>query len=208
MEGLSAFDGIALVILLGSGLMALVRGFVREALSITAFVAAALASLWARPVFIGLGLEFIPNALFANIAVLGVVFMLVFLAVSFVTGSLAKGVKEGEDVGFLDRALGFVFGLLRGLVFLGLLLIVFASATPGAQAPDWMRDARVYPLVNASARALQSLAPEDSRIAQTPRISPDGSARSDDDDDDAAYDRRERERLNDLLNQVGEDDDE
>ena len=111
MDGLSAFDGIALVILLGSGLMALVRGFVREALSVTAFVAAALASLWARPVFIGLGREFIPNDLIANIAVLGVVFVLVFLAVSFVTGSLTKRTKEGEDVGVVDRALGFVFGL-------------------------------------------------------------------------------------------------
>lgn len=207
MEGLSAFDGIALVILLGSGLMALVRGFVREALSITAFVAAALAALWARPVFIGLGLEFIPNALIANIVVLGIVFLMVFLAVSFVTGSLAKTTKEGEDVGVVDRALGFVFGLLRGLVFLGLLLIVFASATPGSQAPEWMRDARVYPLVNASARALQSLAPEDSRIARTPAISPDEALERDPDEDDAAYDRRERQRLDDLINRAGEDDD-
>tara|TARA_R110002072_G_scaffold28369_6_gene91238 strand:- start:423 stop:1049 length:627 start_codon:yes stop_codon:yes gene_type:complete len=208
MDGLSAFDGIALVILVGSGLMALVRGFVREALSVTAFVAAALASLWARPVFIGLGREFIPNDLIANIAVLGVVFVLVFLAVSFVTGSLTKRTKEGEDVGVVDRALGFVFGLLRGLVFLGLLLIVFASANPGAQAPDWMRDARIYPLVNASARALQSLAPEDSRIARTPPISADDTAEPDRNEDGTAYDRRERDRLNDLINRAGEDDDE
>ncbi len=43
MDGaLSAFDGIGLAILLISGLLALVRGFVREALSVTAFVAASL----------------------------------------------------------------------------------------------------------------------------------------------------------------------
>lgn len=207
MDGLTPFDGIALLILIGSGLMALVRGFVREALSITAFVAAALASLWARPVFIGLGREFIPNDLFANIAVLGTVFVLVFLAVSFVTGSLTRKTKEGEDVGVVDRALGFVFGLLRGLVFLGLLLIVFASATPGAAPPSWMAEARIYPLVNASARALQSLAPEDSRIARTPPISPEEASGADA-DDAAAYDRRERQRLEELIQRTGEDDDE
>ena len=60
MDGaLSAFDGIGLAILLISGLLALVRGFVREALSVTAFVAASLAALWSLPVFIGPAREII-----------------------------------------------------------------------------------------------------------------------------------------------------
>ena len=60
MDGsLSAFDGIGLTILLVSGLLALVRGFVREALSVTAFVAASLATLWALPAFLGPARELI-----------------------------------------------------------------------------------------------------------------------------------------------------
>lgn len=178
MEGLSAFDGIGLAILIGSGLMALMRGFVREALSVTAFVAAALAALWARPVFIGLAEEFIPSDLIANIVTLGVIFLMVFLAVSFVTGGLVKNAKEGEDVGVIDRALGFIFGLIRGLVILGLILIIFASATPGSAAPGWIAESRIYPLVNASARLLQALAPEDSRVGQSPVIeAPSGDER-------------------------------
>lgn len=196
MEGLSAFDGIALAILIGSGLMALMRGFVREALSVTGFVAAALAALWARPVFIGLAREFIPSALVANIVTLGVIFLLVFLAVSFVTGGLVKNVKEGEDVGVVDRALGFVFGLIRGLVILGLILIVFASATPGSAAPAWMAQSRIYPLVNASARVLQTLAPEDSRVGQSPAIEAPSGEETEDEDAPRSIEDLIRERTN------------
>ena len=196
MEGLSAFDGIALAILIGSGLMALMRGFVREALSVTGFVAAALASLWARPVFIGLAREFIPSALIANIVTLGVIFLMVFLAVSFVTGGLVKNVKEGEDVGVIDRALGFIFGLIRGLVILGLILIVFASATPGSAAPSWMVESRIYPLVNASARVLQALAPEDSRVGQSPVIEAPSGDETRDDETPRSIEDLIRERTN------------
>ena len=196
MEGLSAFDGIALAILVGSGLMALMRGFVREALSVTGFVAAALAALWARPVFIGLAQEFIPSDLIANIVTLGVVFLMVFLAVSFVTGGLVKNAKEGEDVGVIDRALGFIFGIIRGLVILGLILIVFASATPGTAAPSWMTGARIYPLVNASARLLQALAPEDSRVGQSPVIDAPSEGETTEDDAPRSIEDLIRERTN------------
>ena len=120
---LAGFDILALLILFASGIMALTRGFVREALTVTALVAAALAALWTRPVFAPLMQSVIGSALFANLIAMGVVFLLVYLAVSFVTGPLTHNVKQGEDVPVLDRALGFVFGLARGLVLLGLLVM-------------------------------------------------------------------------------------
>ncbi|HCR65836.1 MAG: hypothetical protein CMH90_04155 [Oceanicaulis sp.] len=160
---LAGFDLFALVILFASGIMALMRGFVREALTVTALVAAALAALWTRPVFAPLTQSVIGSALFANLISMGIVFLLVYLAVSFVTGPLTHNVKQGEDVPVLDRALGFVFGLARGLVLLGLLVLVFKNTLPGA-TPNWLTGSRVYPLAEASANLLQSLAPESSWV--------------------------------------------
>jgi membrane protein required for colicin V production len=62
------------------------------------------------------------------------VFLLVYLAVSFVTSSLQKNVKSGEDVTVIDRTLGFVFGLVRGLVLLGLLVLVIEKHHAGRQS--------------------------------------------------------------------------
>ena len=82
------------------------------------------------------------------------------------TGSLQKNVKTGEDVTTIDRTLGFVFGLARGLVLLGLLVLVLNNTMPGAN-PAWLTNARVYPAADATARLLQSLAAEGSWAAQT-----------------------------------------
>jgi membrane protein required for colicin V production len=169
MEGLAGFDLIALAVLFLSGIMALMRGFVREALTVTAFVAAALAALWTRPVFAGLLLGPTGSGLFANLIAMAVVFLLVYLAVSFVTSSLQKNVKSGEDVTVIDRTLGFAFGLVRGLILLGLLVLVFNNTMAGAP-PPWLSSARVYPLADSTARLLQSLAPEGSWAA---RAAPD-----------------------------------
>ncbi len=161
-QSLIGFDLFALGVLFVSGVMALMRGFVREALTVTAFVAAALAALWTRPVFAGLLLDVVGSGLIANVVSMGAVFLLVYLAVSFVTSSLQKNVKSGEDVTVIDRTLGFVFGLVRGLVMLGLLVLVIGNTMSN---PTWMTGSRLYPLANASAQLLQTLAPDGSWVA-------------------------------------------
>lgn len=156
---LAGFDLFALLVLFVSGVMALMRGFVREALTITAFVGAALAALWSQPVMGAVAREFISSALIANLIAMAVVFLIVYLAISFVTSSLSRNVKEGQEVNVVDRSLGFVFGVVRGILLLGLIVLVFKNTLPGAQ-PGWLRGARVYPLAEATASLLQSLAPE------------------------------------------------
>lgn len=180
--GLAGFDIIALIVIFISGVMALMRGFVREALTVTAFVAAALGALWMRPVFADIAFEFVTSPVAANAIALIVIFLLIYLAVSFVTRSLVKHVKEGEDVSVIDRTAGFGFGVVRGLVLLGLVVLVFQNAAPGSQ-PEWLRGAKVYPLAHATAKLLQALAP-------------DGSWASDaEENDEEDLDRRGLERL-------------
>ena len=209
-SSLSAFDGIGLAILLISGLLALVRGFVREALSVTAFVAASLAALWTLPAFVGPARDIIDPDWLAPLAVGASIFLLVYLAVTFVTSSLSKGLAKGEDVNVVDRTLGFAFGLIRGLVLLGL-GVIFMAATMGENGhpPGWVSQARIYPLVGATARALQTLAPETSRLAETQPL------RDDVDDpiaetirnNDSSYGSRDRNRLDDLIGSTTDDQD-
>lgn len=182
--GLAGFDIAALIVIFISGVMALTRGFVREALTVTAFVAAALGALWLRPVFADLAFNLVESAVVANAAALITIFLLIYLAVSFVTSSLVKHVKSGEDVSVIDRTAGFAFGVVRGLVLLGLVVLVFQNAAPNAQ-PDWLRGARVYPLASATAALLQSLAPDGSWAAR------EDAAREDEED----LDREGLERL-------------
>lgn len=211
MDGsLSAFDGIGLAILLASGLLALVRGFVREALSVTAFVAASLATLWSLPAFIGPARELVDPDWLAPLAVGAIVFVVIYLAVTFVTSSLSKGLAKGEDVNVVDRSLGFAFGVIRGLVLLGL-SVIFLAATMGenGRPPNWITEARIYPLVNATARALQTLAPETSRLAETQPLpdSADDPIAETIRNNDSSYRSRDRNRLDELIGSTTDDQD-
>jgi membrane protein required for colicin V production len=62
-------------------------------------------------------------------------------------------------LGPVDRALGFGFGALKGLILvsLGFLLValVVDTARGGpARRPDWMTQSRTYPLLNATSAGI------------------------------------------------------
>lgn len=158
---LAGFDLFALLVLFASGVMALVRGFVRESLTIAGFVVGALVALWTWPITGAIANEFINSSLIAYGVALSVVFLVIYLAVSFVTSNLQKTVRKSEEVNVIDRTAGFAFGLVRGVFVLGFVVLLFKIATPEAQ-PDWLRGSRVYPLANATANLLQAIAPEGS----------------------------------------------
>lgn len=200
MGGLTPVDGAILLFIGASAYHALVRGFVSEALSMTAAIVAAIAALWSRPLFVTLADDFVPSGWLANLVTLAVIFALVFMAVSFLTAPMRANVKRGDDVGFLDRTLGFFFGIVRALLALGFFLIISSLANQG-QPPSQLTDARLYPLVNTSARLLQSLAPGDSHIGRTEAISPAETPA------ERAYDERDRNRLDELIGNASEDDD-
>jgi membrane protein required for colicin V production len=203
MGGLTPIDGAILLFIGASAYHALVRGFVSEALSMTAAIVAAIAALWSRPLFVTLADDFVPGGWIANLVTLAIVFTLVFMAVSFLTAPMRANVKRGDDVGFADRTLGFFFGIVRALLALGFFLIIASLANRG-EPPSQLTDARLYPLVNTSARLLQSLAPGDSQIGRTDPISP---AQDRPGPGEEGYDARDRDRLDELIGNASEDDD-
>src|ERR1700753_4087079 len=143
---------IVLVIIVSAGYAAW-RGFVSETLSIFAWAAAAFATL-----FFGPKLAPVARGLFAS-PLLGVlvgyaaIFLVVLLPLSFMSFRFAQSVKN-SPVGTLDRALGAVFGIVRGLAIIGLAYIAFSSVIPVRNQPDWIAGAKTLPLIQISAEAL------------------------------------------------------
>jgi len=164
----TAFDAVVLGVLLLSGLLALVRGFIRETLSVAAFVAASLAALWMLPVLREPVRGVIQPGWAADIAAVVGVFLLVYLAVTLITSSIAKHLRGGDEPGMLDRVAGLAFGVARGVVILALFVILYTAFVPPDRPSRWLTEARLYPMVSATAVALQELAPESSHIASTP----------------------------------------
>jgi membrane protein required for colicin V production len=158
---LTLFDGIVIGILLISSVLALLRGFTNEVLSILAWVAGALAALWLFPYATPLVRTAIsPEWLAAVVAALAIFIVGYLLVAAFTLRWAEHLLALHEQAEMLDRTLGFLFGLARGLLIVAVAYLFFAWLVPNpADQPDWIRNARLKPLVESSATALFSLAP-------------------------------------------------
>ncbi len=160
MDGVSVtvVDFLVVGVILLSALFAMWRGLVQETLSIFSWVAAAYAALrlygWFQPL---LKDHISPEWLASVIAFFGI-FLIVLIPLSFVSHRFGETIKRSE-IGPVDRSLGFVFGLGRGLVIVGLAYIAFSLLVPMRDHPGWLTHARLVPLVQSTSDVLLSLVP-------------------------------------------------
>src|SRR3954471_20217109 len=108
-------DLLLLGVMLISGLLAMIRGFMREVLSIAAWAAAAVATVLLYPKLLPFAKANISSDILATAAVIGGTFLITLLIVSVLTVRVSDMILDSR-IGALDRTLGFLFGLARGLV--------------------------------------------------------------------------------------------
>jgi membrane protein required for colicin V production len=152
-------DIIVIAVILISGALALARGFVREVLSVGAWVGAALATLYlfqfAQPV----ARTYIKAELIADIAAGVAVFVVALIVLSLVSHAVSRRIRESA-LGPLDRSLGLVFGLARGAAVVALVYLGFSALFPPEERPEWVTQARTEPLMAEGATILASILPE------------------------------------------------
>lgn len=154
---MSWLDWALLAVLVVSALVGLWRGLVYEVLSVAGWVLAfVLAQAWAEPAS-----RLLPMEVAAEPLRLAAGFALVFIAVAFAAGLLSWLIKKVvESVGLrpVDRVLGGVFGVVRGLVILlGITLVV--SMLPLSAQAGWQASP-VAQTLSASLHTLKPLLPD------------------------------------------------
>ena len=145
-------DLVVLAVLALSGLLAFMRGLVREVLGLGAWVVAALVASpygafpyvqpWVRKQF--------TDSTTADLVAFGGVFLVVLIVLWMVAGALSSLIR-GSALGGLDRTLGLVFGLVRGAVVVAVAYLLVGMAIPAAQWPEPVVEARALPLAHQGA---------------------------------------------------------
>jgi membrane protein required for colicin V production len=153
---LTIVDFGVLGILMISGLIAAYRGFLKETLTVSAWLLAAVAAVFFWPAAKPLARSLIEVKLAADLLALVGIFLLMLIPVSFVSFRLSEVVRESR-AGPLDRSMGFVFGIARGLLVVGLGYIIFTSLAPPKTHPAWVREARLMPVIKGTADVLLSV---------------------------------------------------
>ncbi len=152
-------DLAILVVVLVSGVLAFVRGFVHSLLSLGAWVGAAVVTVVALPFAQPYARDLIASPFLAEMAAGVGIFIFVLVVISILTHWLSRHVRE-SSLGALDRSLGLLFGFLRGAVLVCLAWIALVVFVPREQHPPWIAEARALPLVEQGADLLVSLVPE------------------------------------------------
>lgn len=183
---ITLLDIIVLAVMLLSGLLAMIRGFMREILSIAAWGAAALTTLYAFPKLLPTAKTYFNNDTIAMIAVVAGVFLGTLLVATIITSRISDMVLDSR-IGALDRTLGFLFGLGRGLLIVVVAFLFFAWLVPDKQQPDWVRSAKSLSVLQSSGVWLQSLLPDDPESTILKRFKKN---KPDDEQTDAAPDLR------------------
>ena len=152
MEGFTLVDAVVAGVIVLSAILAYSRGFVREAMAIVGWIGAALvAFMFAAPVqplvkelpvvgqFLGDSCEL------SIIAAFAVVFAAALIVASLFTPLLSSAIQK-TALGGLDQGLGFLFGVVRGVLLVAVAFLVYDRAVASNAIPmvDDSRSAKVF----------------------------------------------------------------
>jgi membrane protein required for colicin V production len=159
MQELSILDIVLLAVVLLSGLLALLRGFVHEVLSFGAWIGAALVALYAFPYLQPYARDLVGVPVVGDVLAGAAVFLVALIVLSLIARSLGR-LAQDSALSALDRTLGLLFGLVRGAVLVCLAWLIFSWLVPTPQHPHWVTEARMLPMVRQGAEMLRSLVPD------------------------------------------------
>jgi membrane protein required for colicin V production len=157
---ITLLDLALLAVMLISGLLAMVRGFMREILSIAAWGTAAVVTLYAFAKLLPTAKSYFNNDTIASVVVVAGVFVGTLIVVSIITVRISDMILDSR-IGALDRTLGFLFGLARGLLIVVVAFLFFSWLVPDKQRPDWVTGAKSRTVLQGTGDWLMSLLPDD-----------------------------------------------
>jgi membrane protein required for colicin V production len=131
MATFTLVDGIVLALIAISAVLAYARGLARESLSILGWIAAAVAGFYFAPSVEPLVREvpILRDAIGTScelgiLAGFAIVFAIALIIVSFFTPLIA-GAVANSAIGPVDQGIGFLFGIIRGVLLVVIALVVY-----------------------------------------------------------------------------------
>ncbi len=176
---ITIFDGVVIGIVLFSAVLAMVRGFSREILSIASWGGSAAAAYYLYPVLLPYAKGYTDDDRIAIAGSVAVVFIISLIVISFITMKIADFIIDSR-IGALDRTLGFLFGAARGILLLVVAVAFWNWLVDVSHRPDWVNNAKSKPFLDALVVKLEGVLPEDIEPQIRARIlgkqAPEGTA--------------------------------
>lgn len=205
---LNMFDAVVIIVFLLSTVLAFFRGFVREVLSLGAWVGAAIITIYAFEPVAKMLENHVSRPLVAYLIAGVGTYLCALITISIINAFIIRYVKSGAEVGMLDNFLGLGFGALRGAFIVSLAYLVLTLVIDEKNPPEWVKYAMTRDIAQQGAIVLAKVAPgylEDISSLKESMLDSAGDAEDTASDavSDAAqngYTREDRIMLDNLIN--------
>lgn len=157
---ITIFDGIVIGVTLFSAVLAMVRGFSREVLSIASWVGSVAAAYYLYPLLLPYAKNYTTDDRIAIAASAGIIFLLALIVISFITSRIADFIIDSR-IGALDRTLGFLFGAARGILLLVVAVAFWNWLVDVRSQPEWVTQAKSKPFLDTLVARLEAVLPDD-----------------------------------------------
>lgn len=154
---MTAFDFVVIGVVGLSAVLAFLRGFVRVVVSLAAWVAAVVAAVHFAEFGGGLLPDFGESPATRYLVAFALILVGVLILGALV-GYLLSRLVRAVGLGFLDRSLGAIFGVARGLL-IAVILVLLAGMTT-APKTDWWQNSLTSPALTTAALMLRPWLPK------------------------------------------------
>lgn len=184
-------DILVLLVLALSALIAFLRGFIREVLTIIGVLGGMVAAYYGGPHFLPLMegwlgvdpdaetpqklFDIIPYTYVASFLAYGSIFVVVVVVLSIISHMIAEAVKS-VGLGAIDRTLGVVFGLVRGILLLGILYLPVYLTIEQETRDGWFQGSRSHIYIEMTAEVISGYLPEEARQRIEDQVEEGGEA--------------------------------
>jgi len=150
-------DLLVAIIVASSVVAGVVAGLARSGIGLLCTILGVLCGFWFYPIPAAIAHSWIHSLMISNVIGFLVIFF-PFVILGGIAGRWVMRLFEWTGIGWLDRAAGGLFGLLRGALVSTAFVAVLLAFTP-RPVPNWMVNSLVLPYAVTASGALANLAP-------------------------------------------------
>ncbi|MBE9560858.1 MAG: CvpA family protein [Proteobacteria bacterium] len=159
---MTVVDVVVIFVIFLSALFSLIRGFVKEAISLATWIIA----IWLAATFAPKLAAALPGSIESEAVRLAIGFGVLFvltLVVGAIVNTLVNQVVKKTGLSSADRIFGVAFGILRG----GLIIIVFVVIGGMTPLPDaeWWQSSILLQWFESTAMVIQEYIPQDLNLS-------------------------------------------
>ncbi|WP_026379021.1 CvpA family protein [Afifella pfennigii] len=157
---ITLLDGVLILVMFISAMLAMIRGFTREVFSIASWVIAAIVTYMFWQDVLPFTQGYVDDRTIAMVVTVAGIFFLTLIVVSLVTMRISDFILDSK-AGPLDRTFGFLFGAARGLLLVVIAVLFLNFFISPDNQPEWIGEARSKPWLDAMGEDLMNVLPED-----------------------------------------------